>query len=107
MIYENFDTAFVGPAVEKHELFPKKINVNFAQVIDKENIKVKTWERGVGFTLACGTGCCASVAGLYKKGTREKHEVTVHVAVGELVIEVMDDWHGVHDDRPGTARLHR
>ena len=88
---ESFDTAFVGPAVENHKLFPRKTNVNFAQVIDKENIKVKTWERGVGFTLACGTGCCACVAGLYKKGL-VTNKVNVHVAVGELVIEVLEDW---------------
>lgn len=87
---EKYDTAVVGPKVEKHDLFPNNINVNFTKIMDEENIWVKTWERGVGFTLACGTGCCSCVAGLYQQGL-VKNKVTVHVAVGELVIEVQGD----------------
>ncbi len=49
-------------------LFTKKTNVNFVRVINKENIEVKTYERGVGWTLACGTGCCASVVAANRLG---------------------------------------
>lgn len=50
-----------GSFIEKYEMFPKGTNVNFCQVINEDKIKVKTWERGAGPTLACGTGSCASV----------------------------------------------
>ena len=87
---EKTDTAAYGPRLEAHEMFPKKINVNFTQVLNKDNVKVKTFERGVGFTMACGTGSCAVVAALYKKGVI-RSKATVHLAVGNLVIEVLDD----------------
>ena len=50
-----------GASLETHEVFPKKSNINFVEIIDKGNIKVLTWERGCGYTLACGTGMTASV----------------------------------------------
>lgn len=50
-----------GPLIEKHEIFPKNTNVNFVKVIDDSNIVVRTWERGCGYTLGCGTGMTASV----------------------------------------------
>ena len=50
-----------GPLIEKHEIFPKNTNVNFVKVIDESNIMVRTWERGCGYTLGCGTGMTASV----------------------------------------------
>lgn len=50
-----------GPAIEKNNIYPRKTNVNFVQVINEEFMKVDTWERGAGKTLACGTGVCASV----------------------------------------------
>jgi diaminopimelate epimerase len=87
---EKTDTAAIGPSLEKHAIFPKKINVNFVQVLDKENVRVKTFERGAGFTLACGTGSCAVVAALYKKGVIN-NIATVQLAVGNLVIEVLKD----------------
>ncbi len=80
----------LGPAIETHEIFPKKTNVNFVKIVDKQNIDVLTWERGAGLTLACGTGSCAAVAAMYKKGLVGS-KVTVHLAVGKLVIECLDD----------------
>ncbi len=80
----------LGPAIETHELFPRKTNVNFVKIIDQENIELLTWERGAGLTLACGTGSCASVIAMHKKGLVGS-KVTVHLAVGELIIECMDD----------------
>ncbi|WP_432665179.1 diaminopimelate epimerase [Wukongibacter baidiensis] len=50
-----------GPVIEKKNIYPRKTNVNFVQIIDSEFMKVDTWERGAGKTLACGTGVCASV----------------------------------------------
>jgi len=82
------DPSVLGPKIEKHYRFPKNTNVNFVQVIDKHTIKVKTWERGAGATLACGTGCCASVVASYLNGFTERI-VDVLVKLGTLHINYM------------------
>lgn len=51
----------IGPKFETHKLFPKKINTEFAQIVDRNTIKIRVWERGAGETLACGTGACATM----------------------------------------------
>ena len=53
----------LGPRIERHPLFPNRINVEFAQVIDRSHIRMRVWERGIGVTLACGTGACATAGG--------------------------------------------
>jgi diaminopimelate epimerase len=78
--------ARLGPLIETHELFPQRTNVEFVQVLDEEHVKQRTWERGSGETLACGTGACAvGVAGKIRGRTGER--VTVHLRGGDLVIE--------------------
>lgn len=57
-----------GPIIENDEHFPEKANVEFVQIIDRNHIKMRVWERGTGQTLACGTGACAAVAACYLKG---------------------------------------
>jgi diaminopimelate epimerase len=84
------DAAKLGPAIERHDIFPRKSNVNFVQVLDSANIRVLTWERGAGLTLACGTGSCASAVATYKKGLTGPL-VVVHLSVGRLVIECLPD----------------
>lgn len=75
-----------GPSFENHERFPNKINTEFVSVTDRENIRMRVWERGTGETLACGTGCCASAAACILNGlTNDK--VLVHVRGGEIFIE--------------------
>jgi len=76
----------IGPAIEKHALFPKGTNVNFVEVQNEKEIYVRTWERGAGMTLACGTGCCASVAAAWKNKLTA-NEVLVHLPLGDLRIE--------------------
>lgn len=89
---ERADVTDIGPQIEKHQSFPKGTNVNFVKVLNSGEIKVRTWERGAGATLACGTGCCASaVASFLNNKTGRK--VTVHVAVGSLFIEWAEDNH--------------
>ena len=80
------DLTVVGPAIEKHELFPRGTNVDFVQVIDEKTLRVRTWERGCGPTLACGTGACASAvcAHLNNKTGRE---VDIELELGALHIE--------------------
>ena len=57
-----------GSKIESHELFPQKTNVEFIQIIDKQNIRQRTFERGVGETLACGSGACAAAVVANRKG---------------------------------------
>jgi diaminopimelate epimerase len=83
---DQVDLPVLGPAVERHPVFPKKTNVNFVQVLSDREIKVRTWERGAGRTLACGTGSCASTVAAARNG-RTGREVTVHLELGDLFIQ--------------------
>ncbi|MBC2580304.1 diaminopimelate epimerase [Clostridium sp. DJ247] len=78
-----------GKAIEKYEKFPIGTNVNFCEVIDHKKVDVKTWERGAGPTLACGTGSCACVIAANKLGLTGR-EVEVQVPGGKLFIEIKD-----------------
>ena len=82
----------IGPKIENHPLFPEKTNVEFIQVLNRKEINFRVWERGVGETLACGTGACASlVAGVLNKKTDRK--ATIHLPGGDLDILWADDEH--------------
>jgi diaminopimelate epimerase len=87
---ESVDLKNIGPMVEKHPFFPKGTNVNFVEVLSPYRIKLRTWERGAGATLACGTGSCASaVASVLNEHTGRN--VTVELQHGELEIEWAED----------------
>ncbi|HEX2958636.1 MAG TPA: diaminopimelate epimerase [Chitinispirillaceae bacterium] len=76
----------LGPQIEKHPLFPKKINVEFITVLSNKEIAMRVWERGCGETQACGTGACASVvSGILNK--LHDNDVTVHLPGGDLFIQ--------------------
>ena len=90
----------LGPKIETHDLFPEDINVEFIEVMNEEELKMRVWERGAGVTLACGTGACGStVAAILNDFTEQK--VTVHLLGGDLVIEWADDNH-VYMSGPAT-----
>lgn len=76
-----------GAAIEKHELFKEGTNVNFCRVVNEGEIKVDTWERGAGPTLACGTGCCSAVVISNRLG-RVGEKVKVVAPGGTLFIEL-------------------
>ena len=77
----------IGPKLENHELFPDRINVEFAQVLSDDRVRMRVWERGSGITQACGTGACATaVAGILAGKTKRK--VTIVMDGGELTIEL-------------------
>ncbi|ABW18964.1 diaminopimelate epimerase [Alkaliphilus oremlandii] len=80
---------FFGPLIEKHAIFPKKTNVNFVHRIDKDNIAVRTWERGAGYTLACGTGSTSAVAVANKLGL-VNNNVNVEVEGGNIKIKIKE-----------------
>ncbi|NPV47337.1 MAG: diaminopimelate epimerase [Armatimonadetes bacterium] len=75
-----------GPLLETHELFPRKTNVEFAQVLSSRELRMRVWERGAGETLACGTGACATAVAAHLAGHCGR-EVTVHLRGGDLKIE--------------------
>jgi len=87
-----FDVRRYGPPLENHQLFPKRINVEFIQVLDRETIKMRVWERGSGETMACGTGASAAAVAANLKGLTEK-KVVVQLLGGDLIIELPDDGH--------------
>ncbi len=87
---EDFPVETVGPKIEHHPAFPKRTNVEFVQVLSRNEMKVRVWERGAGLTLACGTGACASLAVAVKTGKTER-KATVHLPGGALTIEWRDD----------------
>lgn len=79
----------VGPKIEKHPAFPRRVNAEFVQVISPEEIRMRVWERGSGETLACGTGACAvAVAGVLNGLTNRK--VLCHLPGGDLILEWME-----------------
>lgn len=79
-----------GAAIEKFNLFKEGTNVNFVKIVDRNHITVNTWERGAGATLACGTGCSASVVVAKKLGLVDKNaEIIVKALGGELIIDLV------------------
>lgn len=84
------DVKGIGPTIEKHPLFPKGTNVNFVEVIDRNRVKLRTWERGAGATLACGTGSCATAVAAFLNEYTDR-TVAVELQYGELLIEWAKD----------------
>jgi diaminopimelate epimerase len=80
------DPAVYGPALETHPAFPAKTNVEFVEVLNPNHLKVTVWERGCGFTLACGTGACATAVGAIQLG-KASHDVDVELPGGTLRIQ--------------------
>jgi len=81
----------LGPLFENHGLFPKRINVQFAQVLARDRLRIEIWERGAAYTLASGTSSCAA-AGAARKTGRCGDDVTVVMPGGELRIRIAEDW---------------
>jgi diaminopimelate epimerase len=81
-----YDIPALGPLVEWHPLFPEGTNVGFAQVIDRETIRLRVWERGAGLTKACGTGACAALVCAARAGKTER-KARMILDGGALIIE--------------------
>lgn len=83
---KKFPVEKYGPMIENHELFPNRTNVEFVEIVNEKEVIQRTWERGSGETLACGTGASAvTVAGVLTKKTSRK--LNVHLSGGDLTIE--------------------
>ena len=92
----------VGPKFENHERFPKRVNTEFARVIDRETVEMRVWERGSGETLACGTGACAVAVVCILNGLTED-KVTVRLLGGDLLIEWDKEADKVYMTGPATV----
>ena len=86
------DFQMFGPAIERHDLFPRRTNVEFVQVDSPAELTVRVWERGAGPTLACGTGACAAAVAASLNSLAER-QVTVHLPGGDLLVEWAADNH--------------
>ena len=82
----NLDLERIGPAFENHPCFPKRVNTEFVEILDRQHVFMRVWERGTGETLACGTGCCATAAACVLNGLTDS-KITVKLLGGELEIE--------------------
>ena len=83
---KEFDVEKYGKVLEVDKAFPNKTNVEFIQIVDKNHVKMRVWERGAGETLACGTGACGTAVACYLNGMTERN-VEVELLGGKLYIE--------------------
>jgi len=91
----------IGPMVENHKAFPRRINAHFVQVVSPEEVIMRTWERGSGITQACGTGACAvCVSGVLTGRTGRK--LLAHLPGGDLMLEWLEEDNHVYMTGPAT-----
>jgi diaminopimelate epimerase len=87
-----FPVGHYGPLIERHPIFPRRTNVEFMEVLNGREIRMRVWERGSGETTACGTGASAVAVASHLKGLTERN-VTVHLSGGDLYVEWSGDNH--------------
>ena len=80
----------LGPQIENDPLFPERVNVNVATIVNRHSIRLRVWERGAGLTRACGTGACATAAAALRRGLVER-QVAVALPGGTLAIALGED----------------
>lgn len=105
LVVDDVDTAPVetlGPALESHPRFPQKANIGFMQVVSRNEIRLRVYERGAGETLACGTGACAAVVAGRMRGLLDE-DVLVHLPGGELRIRWAGEGEAVRMIGPATT----
>ena len=90
---EEYPVLEEGPFVERHPRFPQRVNAGFMQIVSRNEVKLRVYERGAGETLACGTGACAAVSAGIRRGLLDS-PVTVHTHGGTLTIR----WDGARDE---------
>tara|TARA_R110001592_G_scaffold167131_2_gene402503 strand:- start:5920 stop:6750 length:831 start_codon:yes stop_codon:yes gene_type:complete len=92
----------LGPLLESHQAFPERVNVGFMEIVHKRFIKLRVYERGVGETMACGTGACAAVAAGIQRGVLES-PVEVKLPGGNLKIEWQGPGNSIMMEGPATS----
>ena len=104
MLVDDVDTADVetlGPAIESHSQFPQRVNAGFMQIVSRNEINLRVYERGAGETLACGTGACAAVVSGIVRGLLDQQVIT-HLPGGSLTIEWRGEGHAVMMTGPAS-----
>lgn len=91
----------IGPALQANAMFPDSVNVGFAELLSRDHIRLRVYERGAGETLACGSGACAAAAILMKRGAIDRR-ATVSLPGGDLLIEWPRDDAGIDMTGPAT-----
>jgi diaminopimelate epimerase len=86
------DLAALGPVLERNPIFPERANIGIAQVIGPDRLRLRVWERGVGITLACGSGACAAAVAASRRGLTGR-KVAIVLERGELELEWLKDGH--------------
>ena len=99
---KRFDIEKYGPILEVDEHFPKRSNIEFIEIVDKENVKMRVWERGAGETLACGTGACATAVACNINGLTER-KVNIELLGGTLEIDWDEETNHVFMTGPATT----
>lgn len=99
---KDFPLHEIGPQFECHERFPKRINTEFIEVLDRKTVNMRVWERGSGETWACGTGTCACVMASILNGYTD-NKVLVHLLGGDLVIEYDEESNHIFMTGPATT----
>lgn len=83
---KDLDLTSIGPKFEKHPLFPRKTNTEFIEILDRNTLNMRVWERGAGETLACGTGACAAAVAAVLNNYCDR-DITIHLLGGDLNIK--------------------
>ena len=99
---KDLDIAAIGPYFENHTVFPKRTNTEFVEVLDRNTVNMRVWERGSDETLACGTGACATTVACILNNKTE-NEVTVHLLGGDLKIRWDREANQVYMTGPATV----
>jgi diaminopimelate epimerase len=89
---EALDIHTLGPLIENDPLFPDRVNVSFAEILNRQFIRAQVWERGTGSTLACGSAACAMAVAGHTLGLTER-QVTIEQPGGQLSIKWLDNSH--------------
>ena len=95
------DLPELGPLFEHHEAFPRRTNTEFVQVISRNHLRMRVWERGAGETLACSTGACASLVAAVLTGQADR-KVTMDLLGGSLELEWSPEDNHVYQEGPAT-----
>lgn len=92
----------IGPAFENHKMFPERVNTEFVQILSRQEVNMRVWERGSGETWACGTGACATAVACILNGKTD-NEVLVHLLGGDLKIQYDQEKNTVFMTGPATT----
>jgi diaminopimelate epimerase len=102
---KSIDLEKIGPRIEHYAAFPKRINAHFVQIVSRDEVIMRTWERGSGITMACGTGACAvAVSGVLTGKTNRK--LLAHLPGGDLLLEWRESDNHVYMTGPATEVFH-